>query len=39
MIGDVLVLLKNRLNSHFRTMVSGASGYGEGKIEFVDGEM
>lgn len=37
MIGDVLVLLKNRLNSHFRTMVSGTSGYGEDRICFIDG--
>ncbi|MFI3218235.1 MAG: DUF4255 domain-containing protein [Methylococcales bacterium] len=39
MIGDVLVLLKNRLNSYFRTMVSETSGYGEDKVYFVDGEM
>ncbi|MDD1606921.1 MAG: DUF4255 domain-containing protein [Methylococcaceae bacterium] len=39
MIGDVLVLLKNRLNSHFRTMVSGTSGYGEEKVFFIDSEV
>jgi hypothetical protein len=39
MIGDVLVLLKNRLNSHFRTLVSGSSGYGEDKVFFVDGSV
>ncbi len=38
MIGDVLTLLKNRLNSHFRTMI-GVSGYGEDKVYFIDGEM
>jgi hypothetical protein len=36
MIGDVLVLLKNRLNSHFRALVSGTSGYSEDKVFFVD---
>jgi len=39
MIGDILILLKNRLNSHFRTMLSGMPGYGEDKVYFIDGEM
>lgn len=37
MIGDILVLLKTRLNSHFRSLVSGTPGYSEDKIFFVDG--
>jgi hypothetical protein len=37
MIGDILVLLKNRLNSHFRSLVSGDPGYSEDKLFFVDG--
>ncbi len=39
MIGDVLVLLKNRLNSHFRAMVSGTSGYVQDKVDFIDSDM
>jgi hypothetical protein len=39
MIGDVLILLKNQLNSHFRTMLSGVSGYGEDKVCFIDSEV
>ena len=37
MIGDILILLKNRLNNHFRTLVSGSSGNIEDKVFFVDG--
>ena len=40
MIGDVLVLLKNRLNSHFRPMVAGTSDQiWEDKAVFVDGDL
>jgi hypothetical protein len=36
MIGDVLTLLKNRLNNHFKTMVYEMSGYGENRVEFIN---
>ena len=40
MIGDVLVLLKNRLNSHFRAMTVGASDQlWEDKVVFVEGDL
>jgi hypothetical protein len=40
MIGDVLVLLKNRLNNHFRSMMSGTpESIGEDKVYFVEGDI
>jgi hypothetical protein len=40
MIGDVIVTLKNRLNRHFRSLLSGTSEYiGADKIVFVDGDL
>lgn len=40
MIGDVLVTLKNLLNSHYRTLLSGPSEYiGAEKVVFVEGDL
>jgi len=39
MIGDVLTLLKNQLNSHFKSLSTGNSeGVGEDKVVFMDGD-